>query len=82
MKPVFSRIYGSEIRLNTSRKFGSSTIYFVAYLHGSDGIEPILLTEKDIEIAKKRAIANKEDVPPPNRSWLRESLYRLFGKLK
>lgn len=82
MKRVFSRIYGSEIVHNTNRRFGSVSVYFVAYFHGADGVEPLLFTEKEIEGAKKRAAVNREDVGRPNRSWLLESWYRLIRLLK
>lgn len=82
MKRVFSRIYSSEMVLNTKRRFGSATTYYVTYLHSAEGIRPLLFTSKEVDDAAKRAESNKEDVAPPNRSWLRESWYRLIRLLK
>lgn len=44
---------------NTKRKFGSATYYFVTY----DGDVPLLFTENEVEVAKRRAAVNPEDLP-------------------
>lgn len=82
MKRVFSRIYTSEVVNNTDRRFGSASMYYVAYLHRPKGIQPVMFTDKEIDKAKSRADSNREDLPVPNRSWLRESWYRLIRLLK
>lgn len=49
---------------NTKRKQGENLFYyFVGFIEANGDVTPLLLTKKEIQIAKKRALKNKEDVP-------------------
>lgn len=76
--PVSSRIFASERRANTERKFGSSASYYVAHMDDGGTVRPLLFTEDQIAVALQRAEDNPEDVGPPARlpfsTWLRKRL--------
>jgi len=49
---------------NKNRKQGENLFYyFVGFMAANGDVIPLLLTKKEIDIAKKRALKNKEDVP-------------------
>jgi len=48
---------------NTMRRFGSSREYFIAKLQIPNGRkELVLFTKNELEVARKRALANLEDL--------------------
>lgn len=55
---------------NKDRKFGSALKYIHIRHQGRD----FLLTENEWDIARQRALQNKEDIPARKRWW-----QRLFG---
>ena len=49
---------------NKKRKQGENLFYyFVGFIEANGDVTPLLLTKKEIQTAKKRALKNKEDVP-------------------
>lgn len=76
--PVHSRIYASERRANSERKFGSGASYYVAHMDDAGTLRPLLFTEDQIAVALERANNNPEDVAPaarlPFSTWLRKRL--------
>jgi hypothetical protein len=76
--PVQSRIFASERRANTERKFGSGASYYIAHMDDGGTVRPLLFTEDQIAEALKRATDNPEDVAPaarlPFSTWLRKRL--------
>lgn len=76
--PARSRIFASERRANSDRKFGSGASYYVAHMDDAGTLRPLLFTEDQIAVALERANNNPEDVAPPARlpfsHWLRKRL--------
>lgn len=76
--PVHSRIFASERRANSERKFGSGASYYVAHMDDAGTLRPLLFTEDQIAVALERANNNPEDVAPaarlPFSTWLRKRL--------
>jgi hypothetical protein len=52
------RIKNKNRKPNEDRSY-----YFVAHVDSSGEVTPLLLTDKEFLVAKKRANKNKEDVP-------------------
>ena len=49
---------------NKNRKQGENLFYyFVGFMEANGNVVPLLLTKKEIQAAKQRALKNKEDVP-------------------
>lgn len=67
-----SRIDLSEMVENKDRKFGANRNYFPVRIIFSDGTtEDGLFTKSQIEVALKRAVKNKEDIPKKLSFWKR-----------
>lgn len=60
--------------VNTQRKFGEADHYHVAYMVQDGELQPMLLTDAQIIVARGRADTNPEDVPAI--SWWRSAMLR------
>ena len=59
-----SKIYLTEKVDNTERKFGEALEYFPAEIVLEDGTKSwVMFTQSEIDVARKRAEKNKEDIP-------------------
>lgn len=69
MSKIESKIDVSDVVENKERRFGAALEYYPAYLVGIGEDTPLLFTKSQIEVARKRATKNQEDMPA-EASWI------------
>ena len=52
-------------KFNTQRRFGEA----LCYIHGKINGQDVLLTHKEFQRIRTRAIKQPEDIPQPERPW-------------